>query len=396
MRVTQRSLQDGWLQNVQERLGSIDRWNKQIGSGLKVQKPGDDPSGANRIVRIQDVTARYEQYLKNIGEAESVQQATESALAQAYQRLVQAKSLALEGANDSSVSQSGSFQALAEEVAGIRLGIFQIASNQKEGKYLFSGTATDIAPFSQEGGSYRGDSNWTRINTGNGQTVAVNLPGDVAFRETEVRGTVPVPLDATGGFVPASDLAFTVSDGTVDVQVSLTSGTSYDLAGTLNSAFQAAGANLRADMTADGALSIRLVESQRGGEMALKDTSGGLEETLGIQSGVKNVFGVLDELEAALRSEDPARVSKLLGRIDRSLDALVAQRGLLGARMRNLQTAREGLEEYSASSDSLRASIEGVDTAQAVTRLSAEEQAYQTALAAGARILNLSLLDYLS
>ena len=57
--------------------------------------------------------------------------------------------------------------------------------------------------------------------------------------------------------------------------------------------------------------------------------------------------------------------------------------------------ARQRLEAANLTGETLRADIEGVDAAEAVTRLSAEEQAYQTALAAGARLFNISILDFL-
>ena len=65
---------------------------------------------------LDEVVARNEQYLKNIDEAVARNQATDASLDQVYQHLVQAKSLAVEGANDASVPLSGSFQALADVV----------------------------------------------------------------------------------------------------------------------------------------------------------------------------------------------------------------------------------------------------------------------------------------
>jgi flagellar hook-associated protein 3 FlgL len=402
MRVTQQSMQNTWIRNLQSRLGTMDQLNRQVGSGVRVEKPADDPSGASRIVRIDEVVARNQQYLSNINQALSQHQATESALEQAYQNLMRAKGLAVEGANDASVPLNGSFAALADEVRGIRDGVLQLALSKHQDKYLFAGTAGGVAPFGDGGVAYQGDSNLLRVNIGNGQSVAVNLPGDLAFREAEARTENPLPDNLT----LTADLSFEASDGTTAVAVTLPADrdgdgtpdayTPQEVTDAMNSAFQTAGANLQARLNDDGTLSVVLADTMVGGELSLTDLSGNLESALGLSPGVKNVFGLLDDLAAALDAQDAGAVSGLLGRVDRALDALVTQRGLMGARSRNLEFARDRLEAHNLTNETLKSEIEGVDMPQAVVKLSAEEQAYQTALAAGARIFNVSILDYLS
>ncbi len=390
MRVTHRSLQDAWVRDLQQRLGALDRLNRQIGSGKKIQSPADDPAGASRIVRIDELIARNEQYMKNIEEALAVHRSTESALEQVYTRLVRAKSLAVEGANDASAPLSGSYAALADEVAGIREGILQLARTRHEDEYLFNGTAGEKIPFAAEAGgiAYQGNSHRLRVNAGNGQTVPVNLPGDMAFRETEARSRdlTGTHLDFTGG------LTFTVSDGSSEVAVSLTrdyTGNLDNLAADLNAQLEGR-VNVEAAVNEDGTISLRIADTASGGEISLEGT-----EPIGIASGTRNVFGLLDELEAALRAEDSVRTEGLLSRFDRALHDLLTQRGVVGARSRSLEMARQRLEAANLTGETLRADIEGVDVAEAVTRLSAEEQAYQTALAAGARLFNISILDFL-
>jgi flagellar hook-associated protein 3 len=318
-------------------------------------------------------------------------------LSQAHDQFVQVKSLAVEGANDASVAVAGSFGALADELAGLRSGLLQTASNQLEGKYLFSGTSDEVAPFGTGGGSYQGNSGERRLNMGNGQSVVINLPGDRAFRETEARSEQPLTLDAAGTLTVAADLSFQVSDGTVTSAVTLTAGsyTPQQIVSAMNTAFQAAGANLEARMTSEGELSIAFADTQRGGELAIETVSGDLSGTLGLSDGTKNVFSLIDDLSAALRAEDSSRVSRLLGRLDRALENIGAQRGLVGAQGRNLDFAKSRLESYNVTTETLKSDIEGADTVKTITRLTAEQQAYETALAAVARILNVSILDYL-
>ncbi|NTU59650.1 MAG: flagellar hook-associated protein FlgL [Deltaproteobacteria bacterium] len=399
MRITQQTMLNSWTGDVQSRLENIDELNRQVGTGLRVAKPVDDPVAAGRIVRIDEVVARNEQYLMNISQATAVNQASDSALSQAYDQFVRVKSLAVEGANSASVAVSGSFRALADELVGLRTGILQTASTQFEGRYLFSGTRDEVAPFGTSGGEYQGDSGQRRVNTGNGQSTVINLSGDRAFRENEVLSN-PLTLAAGGTYVVPSDLSFTVSDGTLTSTVALTAGTTFatpqELADWMNGGFAADGANLQARITSEGELSIALADTQAGGELSVHTLSGDLAGTLGITDGTKNIFGLMDELSAALIAEDSLKVSALLGRLDRALDNVGARRGELGAQGRNLDFAKSRLESYNVTSESLKSDLEGADTVKTITSLTAEQQAYQTALAAGARILNVSILDYLT
>jgi flagellar hook-associated protein 3 FlgL len=85
----------------------------------------------------------------------------------------------------------------------------------------------------------------------------------------------------------------------------------------------------------------------------------------------------------------------MLGRIDRLNNNTVNQRGQYGSRARNLQFTRDRLEEYNLTSETLKEQVEGIDLPETVMKMSAQEQAYQAALASGSRIFNISILNYL-
>ncbi|GAB4263467.1 MAG: flagellar hook-associated protein FlgL [Deferrisomatales bacterium] len=401
MRITQQSLHNTWNRDVQARLQEIDRLNRQIGSGVRVQKPADDPTGASRIVRIQEVAARTDQYLRNIDEALAVNRATDAALEQVHTQLVRAKQLALEGSSEATMTEAGSFSALAGEVAGIRDAVVQLAGSVYQEKYLFAGTSGAGAPFAETGGAYRGDSNTLRVNVGEEQSVPVNLPGDIAFRETRVRSAQALP----DGLTLDRDLVFDVSDGTTTVTVTLLQDRDLDavpdtyapltVASEIDRQLQAAGLNAEARVASDGTLELVVADTAQGGELTVTDPSGDLEGILGVAPGTKNVVELLADLEAAFLSGSTQEVHGLLGRIDRALDDLVTQRGLVGSRARNLEYARTRLEANKLAYEALRGEIETVDLTEAVMKVSAEQQAYQAALASGARVFGVSILDFL-
>jgi len=379
----------------------MDKLNKQIGSGSKVTKPSDDPVAASRIVRINDSLSRTEQYQKNISESLVMHSAAESALNNVYNLMVRAKSLALEGANDASVSTSESFAAIADEIGGIKEGILQLAFSKLRDKYIFSGTAADTAPFGENGGPYQGNSELLYINTGNDIKVAVNLPGDFAFRETEIYSENALPQSLT----LAEDRSLVLSDGKNQVTIEIAAGTysPSEVVQEINDQITLfeeqndATVNAQASLATDGELVIAVKNIGDGGELSISDAGAApsLATSLGLGLGERNIFAMLDDLKAALEGQDAAQVGTFLGRLDRSLADISAQRGGLGARSRNMGMARDRLQSLAVDKETLKADLDGVDVAEAVMRVSAEENAYQTALAAGARFFNISIIDFL-
>jgi flagellar hook-associated protein 3 FlgL len=396
IRTTANMIRERWMGNIQTRLSSLDKYNNQIGSGKKVEKPADDPTGANRIVRIDEVLSRNDQYMANISEALHINSTAESVMDQVFSRMTRVKSLAIEGSNEA--SRLGGFEAFAEEIRGIKESVIDLVQTQVEGKYIFNGTAGEVKPYSDTGGAYRGDANMLNINLGNGQMLPLNMTGDRAFRETDVRslGALFTSANPTITIPAATPLTFMVSDG-MGVDTTITLSGAYDettLTDAINTELTATGANIFST-TVDGELSFRFVNDTEGGEMEFTQISGDLEGDLGITEGVKNIFGVLDDLTVALDSNDLDRVSRMLGRIDRVNNNTVNQRGQYGSRARNLQFTQERLEEYNLTSQTLKEQVEGIDLPEVVMKLTAQEQAYQAALASGARIFQISILNYL-
>ena len=55
IRTTTSMIRQNWLNDTQNRLVSLDKYNRQISSGKRVEKPADDPTGLNRIIQIDEM-----------------------------------------------------------------------------------------------------------------------------------------------------------------------------------------------------------------------------------------------------------------------------------------------------------------------------------------------------
>lgn len=108
---------------------------------------------------------------------------------------------------------------------------------------------------------------------------------------------------------------------------------------------------------------------------------------------------VLRDVVDHLRGGTPADAAALRGtdlaRLDANLDALVGARAIVGATANRLDAAAGRIDEIEESTRSLLSKTEDVDMARALVDFSLQQSAYQSALRAGANIVQASLLDFL-
>jgi flagellar hook-associated protein 3 FlgL len=120
-------------------------------------------------------------------------------------------------------------------------------------------------------------------------------------------------------------------------------------------------------------------------------------------SGVPGDGGLISVLRAIsqhLRSgtatdADSLRTTDLQG-LDKSLDALSSARAVNGATTNRLSSASSRLQDIEQSTTSLLSDTQDADMAKTMIDFSMQQTVYQSALRAGANIVQASLLDFLS
>jgi flagellar hook-associated protein 3 FlgL len=109
----------------------------------------------------------------------------------------------------------------------------------------------------------------------------------------------------------------------------------------------------------------------------------------------KDVFAVLDELEAALYVDDSPSIETALADMDNSLQTVLGGLGILGARASQIETAISRNADAKITLTQQLSSLEDVDIAEAVMDLELQKTAYEAALAAFAQGSQTSLIDFL-
>ena len=111
--------------------------------------------------------------------------------------------------------------------------------------------------------------------------------------------------------------------------------------------------------------------------------------------GADSVFAELDALSTALRAGDSAGVQTSLGDLADRLTTVSTAHANVGAAYKRIEQAKEGLVDRQLNLKTTLSDIEEVDLAKATIDVSLQEMAYQSALAATAKVLQPSLLDFL-
>jgi flagellar hook-associated protein 3 FlgL len=108
---------------------------------------------------------------------------------------------------------------------------------------------------------------------------------------------------------------------------------------------------------------------------------------------------VLRDVVDDLRGGTPANANDLRGtdlqRLDTALGELTRLRAVVGATTNRLETADTRLQELEESSMTLLSETEDADMARTLVDYSMQQSVYQSALRAGANIVQASLLDFL-
>jgi flagellar hook-associated protein 3 FlgL len=156
----------------------------QLATGRRVNVPSDDPAAAAAMVGNQARSAETDEFVHSISTIRSLQQTADSTLSSVVSALTRAISIGVEGATGT--LSDADRASIAEELRGIKQQVLSLANLSFQGSYVFAGTATQSAPFVEEGGvpsgvRYDGNQGVNEVTVGDGFTVAMNVPGSQIF-----------------------------------------------------------------------------------------------------------------------------------------------------------------------------------------------------------------------
>jgi flagellar hook-associated protein 3 FlgL len=162
------------LRRVQERLSQA---QSQVSSGKRIEKPSDDPLGAERATRLRSELETTSAYRTSVDESRSWLDATDGALTSLDDIVQRARELTVQAANGATTAAGR--QSIKQEIDQLTEEAKATLNRAYDGRYLFSGTATDQPPYTAATGDvYQGDANPVVRQIGPNVSVQVNVTGD--------------------------------------------------------------------------------------------------------------------------------------------------------------------------------------------------------------------------
>lgn len=119
------------------------------------------------------------------------------------------------------------------------------------------------------------------------------------------------------------------------------------------------------------------------------------EEIFGEAGAADNAFRVFDEILTHLQNNDTTELMNDLVKIDQLADRINNVWAEIGARTNRFELVKERISDQLVSLKELRSKVGDVDMAEAIVELTQRENVLQASLAVGARVMQVSLVDFL-
>ncbi len=213
MRVTEYMMLIRTQRYVSESFKRLGAAQEALVSGVRIQKPSDDPVVIGQLYTVNEALAKVGVRERTLDRAGRWLATTEAALGDITSTIRRVHDLALASAN--SPMNDAERISILLEIEQAMAHLLDIANQRVDGRHIFAGHRTLTPPFdppASVGGvpTYVGDGGEILRPLGGGAVMAVNVPGDALFN---VGGIDPAAPDV---FVSLSELHQRILDADVE------------------------------------------------------------------------------------------------------------------------------------------------------------------------------------
>jgi flagellar hook-associated protein 3 FlgL len=379
MRITNKMMIDNVAVNLSKQTQQLFEKQKAIATGKRINRISDDPIAAGKVMDYRKTLTSIEQYTKNIALGKTRLEFSEIVLDEAYDLLNTAVNLAINESSGTLDTRSMS----TEEIRSLHDQIVHLANSKLGDNYLFAGHQTDTVPFSN------------RIE------ISGAVPGDIVFG---------LAADATDAIIEIKDATDTLVR-TINLGDGITPG-SGGTAATNTVVWD--GRDSGGTMLSDGVYTFTVAASNAGLEVVDYYTYNGdsgefriiLGDNLDLRveadgnSTFNDIFYRLSQLQQGLQnpnlSAGSAQISAVVDPLNTAHDQIKNIRAERSAKFKHLEVTEGQYAKLKMNLQSMLSVTEDVDITQAIVELQSLETVYETYLAAAARIIQPSLINFLS
>lgn len=386
----------------------------QLSSGLQINTPADNPSGAAQVINLTQANGMNTQYLANISSAQN-QMSLGASVLQNITTLVQSIQSTVISANNSTLNNSNR-QTLATTLQQQFNQLLTLANSQDgQGNYLFSGTMATTKPFvvTASGVQYQGNTSQQLAQVSTAQSLTTNVNGaDLFMHIKNGNGLFATSagagnngtgaISAGGATVPPPSplqagnhytLTFTVNAGV----------TSYTVSGTDANGVALPGTSLPTPnqlYTSGQTISFNGLQFSIQGQPANGDTFQVNPSTsVSTFQTLQNLITLLNTPITAGNNAAITTFTQTLqtseGNLNQSLNAVLTGSITLGTNLSAMTNLTSTENNMGVQYQSTLSQIQDVNYTSAISQLSQEKMSLQAAMQSFASISSLSLFNYL-
>lgn len=375
MRVTQTMLANNTLRHISKGYENLGRLQDQLASGKKITRAHQDPVVAMKGMRYRTDLTEVIQFQRNISEVYTWMDNADSAMDKVGQALHRIRELVVQASNDTYEStQRGN---MAKEIKQLTEHIASLANTKVNGKYIFNGTNTTTQPVNLAGASIEID----QFNEAQADTYMIHHNGK---RYT---------------YDPAQE-AFVNGDEKIMITQEDQLAEDGEVIGTVWNVTLTKGEDDPVNLTHDDVVLSRANALSVNQEDVTIEVMKGINMPVNIRP--QNVFSPelfkdLNDLVKKLETgtTKPEEISEFLGKVDKYMDKIVSERAELGARVNRMEMIEQRVMEQRVIANRILSENEDADMEEVIINLTIQESVHRAALAAGARIIQPTLMDFL-
>jgi flagellar hook-associated protein 3 FlgL len=383
------------IQQSQQNLATA---NQQLSTGLRVNQLSDDPAASASMVRTLAQSANVDQFTSNVSILSSRMQTADSAISTMVSALQSAITIGTAGANG--INTAGQRQGDADQIASILAGVVAQANTKFEGAYIFGGSANQVPPLAQASTSFASTASTlaalTPLTAGSTTTISDASTGQT-FTFNAVAGDTVQTLEnavasaASTGVLSAGTTATINSTGQFEIATNnpnagIVASSNDTVFGGMNAVSGTTVPNAYAYV---GNSSVNHV--QVGDSLSVPVNLPGSQF---LTSGA-SVITALSNLITELQSGTTATIGNAVNAVNAALNNLDTVRVPIGNTINRLNAQENFLSQEHVNLTSQQSALVGINLAEAATNLSNAQMGNSTVLAAAAKALPQTLLDYL-
>jgi flagellar hook-associated protein 3 FlgL len=218
MRITNSATLRNALSQLQVNRTAIDELQSQISSGLRIQKPSDDPRASHEVMRASSSLTSLDQYKRNIDALEARNEVEGSAIDQLNNIMARAKELVVSQAT--ATATPATRRTAAAELEQLFRTAVTLGGTRFGDEYLFGGESATEIPFTVSGTGASLDFTSTNpagsrsVEIGEGQSLVATHSGQELFADSGVLASL---RDATRALLAGDQASAQLALQPIDV-----------------------------------------------------------------------------------------------------------------------------------------------------------------------------------